>query len=215
MTTSEQLDTLWGMIDAADDIDDDGRRGAAIDEVLQAIQSQPGCEQSVELQYALAYAIYVHPDRLRSAALQSRLSDALRRTLLLDPSHALAMSYLGYNAYDLGEYQEAEKWFEDVDLTVLPPALRIKIEEMLLCCAVRIVGLGPSLERLKRFADKCEELPPQDVQPLSLRVAVEEALSQLMTGGQPLGMDEVQNARSALARIDRAGLLAARGGGAA
>lgn len=71
-----------------------------------------------------------------------------QKALEINPIESYARSYLGYCLYDLGEYKEAEYNFSIIDEegfnADVRDYLQMKVEEMLVCCRIKLTDLDES-----------------------------------------------------------------------
>ncbi len=130
-------------------------------------------QQKVELYFLLGYSWYLHPARVESSQVYENVENALFSVLEIEPAHALAWLYLGYNAYDMGYYIEAQFRFERVQMNQLSPFFRLKALEIQLCCCIRLSGLSEAADKMKEFVVELEEHPIEDIFPIELARTLE------------------------------------------
>jgi tetratricopeptide (TPR) repeat protein len=185
-------------VQRASSIQDVEERRRAIERVGAHLESAAARTRTAALLYLLGYAWYFHPDRASSRAIQDKVETALRSALEVEPKFARAWMYLGHHAFDLGNYDEARRFFDKVDSAQLGTYWQMRLFEMRLCCAIAIDGLAPSLGLFEDFVRKAEESVPQDVWPSNLAKWVK---------AQAAGLEESDKVklRQLGARLDRAG----------
>jgi tetratricopeptide (TPR) repeat protein len=169
MSHRADMALVWQKIDAAEQLDDPQERAELLEDVVRMIG--PLTSEHVDDApgfYAVGYSWYMHPRRLLEPRIYEAAEDALRTAVELNPDDALAWLYLGHNAYDFGHYDSARDRFVRVNVRQMSDYLRLKVEEMSLCCDVLLNGLGPSLDCFDKFVCSAETLEPVDIWPQQL-----------------------------------------------
>jgi len=108
---SKAIEAFWEEIERASEERNVEQRRSAIEAIAARLAGEIARSPTVPLFFLLGYALYFHPDRLTSPAIQERLKSALQSALDLDPGYARAHMYLGHQAWDLGRYAEAKSHF--------------------------------------------------------------------------------------------------------
>lgn len=189
------LESLRDRIDEAAYDDGIDARRAGIEDAICEIEGYLRSGESSELYYLLGYASYMHPDWMSSPDLQTRVERALRRVLQLVPDDPYAWMYLGYNSYDLRHYEEALARFGSIDGSALPPRLKTKAREMLVCCHLRLSNIDSCVVELGRLVEAYDTHPAELIDPINLRCVVREISS---TGHSA----ELASLRPLLLRLD-------------
>jgi len=195
---SEIPESILSKIDAALELKHQDELRRATEDIVADLKVLSSDIDDAQIDYLLGYVWYIHPDRQHSNQIQEASDKALLAAVSKDPDKALAWLYLGHNAYDLGRYEMAEERFLKVDLQQLSPYLGAKAQEMILCCRIRLHGLGRCLKELDKFVSMAEELEGQDLWPQELARVLGEA-----KGG--IGEFDRARARVAARRLDELG----------
>lgn len=147
----------------------------AIEDVIPELEAFSPKRKEPEVNYLLGYCWYLHPDRQYSKQIEGEVEKALTLAIKQDSNHAKAWLYLGHNAYDFAHYRLALERFMNVDPYQLPPYLKLKTQEMLICCKIRLEGLGLCLLDMEQFAVSAEKYQPEDLWPQELAKTITES----------------------------------------
>ena len=101
------LDQLLTRVDSARAEDAVVSERTTIEDVIRQLESLSEQQPSAEVDYALAYAWYFHPERQFDRAIQDRISTLLVSVTRAKPDDFRAWLYLGHNAYDAKRYKVA------------------------------------------------------------------------------------------------------------
>lgn len=129
---------------------DESQLMAVVDELERRVAEEGG----PELQYACAYAWYLHPRRLTDAAIRQRVDELLNAVLEIHPRDFLALLYLGHNHYDLGDYVAAARYFDEATRVAPKSYIGLKAREMLACSRIWLGGVDAAEPALQAFAEE-------------------------------------------------------------
>lgn len=142
-------------------------RESRLDSVLMKLEGMS--RHDPEVLFALGYALYFHPDRLRSPDRQRETEDSLSRVLRVDPEHDRARLYLGHHYYDIGRYREAGTCFSGIRGERLSPLLYLKARELDACCRLILEGWTvESVAAIDSYVGLAEQASEYDVLPVHL-----------------------------------------------
>jgi tetratricopeptide (TPR) repeat protein len=101
-------------------------------ECLNKLHALPMSTRNSDYYYLEGYAYYLlHPSSLPEAEF------CFKKALELDGLNNYARLYLGHCLYDRKDYQLAVDQFLKVDKNYLPDFLKMKVDEMIICCELR------------------------------------------------------------------------------
>jgi tetratricopeptide (TPR) repeat protein len=157
------LERFWQKVDLALellDIDDD-LMTHRLQDCLHELQAVPVTRRDSDYFHLCGYICYSkRPQQLHEA------ERYFKAALELDPFNAYARLYLGHCYYDSGAYQLAMECFLLVEKGDLPEFLQMKVDEMVVCCNLRMslftCGLVDEVrEFLRTYAPQnyCEDYP--------------------------------------------------------
>ncbi|MEP6900887.1 MAG: GNAT family N-acetyltransferase [Actinomycetota bacterium] len=123
-------------------------------ECVAELKNLPEVEKDDEYFYFRGFIHYMsNPSEIAQA------QDYLQKALNINPIHNHARMYLGHCLYDTGFYKEAEYHFSLIDKDDFNDWIKMKIEEMLVCCHVKTTGLDEaSLLEAKKLISKYQKL---------------------------------------------------------
>ena len=158
------LESIWSKVNDALELER-GLRTAALQECLRELEN---CvlppESTSDYLHLLGYMHYfMYPQQLLEA------EELFQQALAIDPSNAYARLYLGHCYYDGGEYKKAEETFLLVNKEDLPDFLRMKVDEMILCCRINLSSLEERLGEVRAFINKYSSENYRDDYPFQLR----------------------------------------------
>lgn len=128
---------------------------------------------NADLKYYMGYLWYSWPERAdeRRAKVYSYLKDAQRD----DPRHVGARLYLGFQQFDDQRYEDALATFQSIDLDALGKRARswsrLKVEELVVCCKLRIDWRTVKMEEIKELRWQYTEYKEEAVPPAPLEIA--------------------------------------------
>ncbi|MCP4109670.1 MAG: hypothetical protein GY749_29820 [Desulfobacteraceae bacterium] len=150
-------DNIWDEIDTATKAEVN-KQELLLDAVITKLKNNFS-EKNPDILYALGYSLYMHPRKKNDVQMQIELIKVLSAALNIEPNYVYAKLYLGYFLYDIGEYFGALSIFTVIDKADLDTYQATKVEEILLCCKIKILGLEKCLFEFSVFVEKCLPQP--------------------------------------------------------
>jgi tetratricopeptide (TPR) repeat protein len=147
----------------------------ALMRVIEQLEQRLHERQTPELQYACAYAWYIHPRRISDNVIWGRVDGLLHRVLDAVPDDYLSLLYLGHNHYDRAHYAEAEVYFKRAQRIAPKNYIGLKSLEMVVCCGLMMRRLEAALSALHAFVEEASDrsYAPEDIWPRELAAALE------------------------------------------
>ncbi len=161
-------------IDHALTLKDQKKLKMVIEETISELEAIDSDRRNSYINYLIGYCWYLHPDRQYSNRVENEVEKALLSAINQVGNFAKAWLYLGHNAYDFANYNMALKRFMNVDSDQLPPYLKLKTQEMIVCCKIHLEGLAACLSDLEKFVFLCEQYEPEDLWPQELARLINE-----------------------------------------
>jgi len=144
---------LWSKYEEAELLPDDERE-IALQNILAELESISEDKRNDEYFYLKGFVNYFkNPSDIQQA------KHYFQRALEINPVESYARLYFGHCLYDLGEYKEAEYNFSIVDEDGFKADVKIflqmKVEEMLVCCRIKLTDLDErSFSEAKKLINK-------------------------------------------------------------
>lgn len=173
------INEFWDDIDAADQEASPDVRKMKLETVIVRIKRAVEAGANSELWYALGYAWYLHPERLRSRDIQTNTVHALETALQQDHQMDMARLYLCHHYYDLHKFDSALQYVESINDRHLDEYMRVKWAEMRACCHIGVYGVARSLSIIKWFVEFCDTSHNDDISPFNLYHAILERAESL------------------------------------
>ena len=160
-------------------------------------------DDSPALQYACAYAWYLHPRRLEDTSIQRRVDELLHQVLKEIPSDYLSLLYLGHNKYDCQDYATAHHYFERAKSVAPKNYIGLKAYEMLVCSKIMEAGVGEALDDFETFVREASDssYEKEDIWPRELASALKRR------GRGDLSAAKLAKAMELAERLDQVGQL--------
>lgn len=148
--------------------------------VVNELERRVAEEGGARLQYACAYAWYLHPRRLTDDSIRLRVDQLLKAVLESSPRDFLALLYLGHNRYDCRDYVAAARHFEGASAVAPKSYIGLKAHELLACSRIALGGEDATEAALEAFALEAsngllyakEDIWPKELAEVLGRVAV-------------------------------------------
>lgn len=173
----DELTRLWNEVDAIAALKRSARR-ERLDRVIETIRLRPDATSDPEALYITAYCRYLHPTRLDSHQGRLEFERSMYAVLDVEPQHVQAKLYLAFHYFDIGEWEQAKRWCDAVDVSKLTPDSRVKIGELKLCLDLRDIGLEGALGELGEFVAECLREDEFDILPVHLMALLPKVASE-------------------------------------
>jgi len=148
-----KIKKIWARYDNLTLLTADLQKSGA-QECLAELESLPDDEKDDEYFYFKGFIHYMNEP---SEIIQAQ--EFFRKTLEINPIHNHARLYLGHCLYDTGFYKEAEYHFSLIDKDEFEDWIKMKVEEMLVCCHIKQTNLNEkSLSKAKAIINKYYKL---------------------------------------------------------
>jgi ribosomal protein S18 acetylase RimI-like enzyme len=127
---------------------------SGIQEYLAELENLPEDEKDEEYFYFKGLIHYMkHPSEMNQA------QEFFQKALEINPVHNHARLYMGHCLYDTGFYKNAEYHFSLIDKEEFEDWIKMKVEEMIVCCHIKQTNLNEeSLSEAKAIINKYYKL---------------------------------------------------------
>lgn len=171
-TLDQAVERMWEHIADADYASSPDAKRAALSAGMTDIEAQILAHpHNANLYYYMALLWYHWPDRTNEA--RGRTHSYLKLTLDIDPEHARARIYLGFQQFDESRFEDALTTLEHSNAESLgPPSSAwqlLKVAELIICCKLRLNWQNVTLGELEKLtadyeAYKKDTTPPAPVE---------------------------------------------------
>ena len=174
------IEEIWDRIDCASDAMNSSERSEKLHEIIAYIEELIAIRSSnARLWYALGYARYMLPNRIKSSKISASTVYALKKACALDRKFPLPQLYLAYHFYDVGKIEEAAIQLSNGAPKLLAPYMALKWAELDLCCFLQLFGFSRGVERVKQFVTIARQHPVEDIAPFVLAKLLKERSDEL------------------------------------